>query len=120
MLRGNLKTTLIGVNEYRVDVQESKLAMNIEEADWRRQAACKGANGDLFYPKSVWSRESKDVRQQREQMAKRVCARCSVQASCLDWALRNGEVVGVWGGKTERERRALAKSSQKTATLGVG
>ncbi len=93
--------------------------MNVEEADWRRQAACKGANGDLFYPKSAWSRESKENRQQREQMAKRVCARCTVQACCLDWALRNGEVVGVWGGKTERERRAILKAARRTTAVGL-
>ncbi len=97
--------------------RREKLAMNVEEADWREQAACKGANGDLFYPKSAWSRESKESRQQREQMAKRVCSRCSVQPRCLDWALRNGEVVGVWGGKTERERRALVKASRRVAAV---
>ena len=40
--------------------------------------------------------------------AKRVCAGCEVRAECLQEALDRGERFGVWGGLSERERRALA------------
>jgi WhiB family redox-sensing transcriptional regulator len=33
-----------------------------------------------------------------------VCARCLVRAECLDYALADRELVGVWGGLSVRER----------------
>ena len=35
------------------------------------------------------------------------CRRCPVIATCLAYALDTGQEYGVWGGQTERERRAL-------------
>lgn len=35
------------------------------------------------------------------------CRRCPVIAVCLAYALDTGQEYGVWGGQTERERRAL-------------
>jgi hypothetical protein len=29
-----------------------------------------------------------------------------VRARCLDWALAHGASFGIWGGRTEQERRA--------------
>jgi transcription factor WhiB len=45
--------------------------------------------------------------------AKALCADCEVCAECLDFAIRTG-AQGLWGGKTERERRpsALAASAR--------
>jgi WhiB family redox-sensing transcriptional regulator len=39
--------------------------------------------------------------------ARLICAQCPAREPCLDYALRNGIVHGIWGGMTERERRAL-------------
>ncbi|SHE42839.1 WhiB family transcriptional regulator, redox-sensing transcriptional regulator [Ferrithrix thermotolerans DSM 19514] len=96
------------------------MATDPNDSNWRLRAACKGSNGELFYPKSALIKESKEVRQRREELAKRVCLRCEVRLCCLDWAMRNGEVVGVWGGKTERERRAMLKGSKKGVIFQVG
>ena len=46
-------------------------------------------------------------RGQPSEPAKAVCARCLVQAECLDFALRVHEPHGIWGGLTEAERRRL-------------
>ncbi|TYB69988.1 WhiB family transcriptional regulator [Nonomuraea sp. PA05] len=46
--------------------------------------------------------------------AKQVCGSCSVVAACLDWALTMGE-TGIWGGKTEEERKSLKRSLQRRA-----
>ncbi len=45
--------------------------------------------------------------QQRE--ARGICRGCPVRAECLAEALDNKIEFGVWGGMTERERRALLK-----------
>jgi WhiB family redox-sensing transcriptional regulator len=37
-----------------------------------------------------------------------LCRTCPVQGSCLAWALQAGDLHGVWGGTTARERRAMA------------
>jgi len=39
--------------------------------------------------------------------ARQVCAVCPVRQPCLDYAISNGITHGIWGGLTERERRAL-------------
>jgi WhiB family transcriptional regulator, redox-sensing transcriptional regulator len=64
---------------------------------WRDQAACLGADPDLFFPQRGESAEP----------AREICARCPVREACLDYALRNAITHGIWGGVSERERRAL-------------
>ena len=39
--------------------------------------------------------------------ARQVCAGCPVRQPCLDYAITNRITYGIWGGLTERERRAL-------------
>jgi hypothetical protein len=51
----------------------------------------------LFYPE----------RGESARPARRVCARCPVCQSCLEYALSNRITHGIWGGLTERERRPL-------------
>ena len=39
--------------------------------------------------------------------ARQICAQCPVRQPCLDFALSHGITHGIWGGLTERDRRAL-------------
>ena len=66
-------------------------------ARWRELAACRGADLAVFFPGRGESAES----------ARQVCAACPVRQPCLDYAISNRIVHGIWGGLTERERRAL-------------
>jgi WhiB family redox-sensing transcriptional regulator len=66
-------------------------------SDWRHQAACVGADPELWFPVGPLA----DVSE-----AKAVCAGCPVRAVCAVWALERS-VQGVWGGLTEVERRAV-------------
>ena len=70
-----------------------------EPGPWVVDANCQGVNPDLFFPGRG---ESADA-------AKAVCAGCVVSAECLEYALDAGEKFGVWGGKSERERRRLRR-----------
>jgi WhiB family transcriptional regulator, redox-sensing transcriptional regulator len=65
-------------------------------AGWRYRAACRGADLDLFFPGRGESAEP----------ARQICADCPVWQPCLDYALSRGIVHGIWGGLTERDRRA--------------
>lgn len=44
-----------------------------------------------------------------QHQAKRICGGCPIQTTCLAEALDSRAEFGVWGGKTERERRALLR-----------
>ena len=49
------------------------------------------------------------VQGKAQRAAKAVCKGCPVVAECLADALDNRTEFGVWGGMTERERRALLR-----------
>lgn len=68
---------------------------------WYHHAACQGEDPELFFPIGT---NGPALRQLAE--AKRICASCSVQSLCLEWALLAGIEHGVWGGMSEDERRA--------------
>lgn len=71
---------------------------------WELRANCLGVDPDLFFPE----------RGQSTKEAKRVCANCEVQTECLDAALINVEKIGIWGGKSEKERRKMRRERQVT------
>ena len=74
-------------------------------ATWRKRAACRGIDPEVFYPVSDEDAEE----------AKAVCALCPVRQSCLEFGLANREREGVWGGTTERERRRILRQRRKSA-----
>ncbi|CAB4697903.1 unannotated protein [freshwater metagenome] len=49
------------------------------------------------------------MRGAEQNKAKQLCAGCPVRTECLAEALDNQIEWGVWGGMTERERRALLR-----------
>ncbi|MGE9807275.1 MULTISPECIES: WhiB family transcriptional regulator [unclassified Janibacter] len=49
------------------------------------------------------------VQGREQRFAKAVCQGCPVVADCLADALDNRTEFGVWGGLTERERRAILR-----------
>ena len=66
--------------------------------DWTTRAACKGTDPDELF-----------VQGAAQNRAKLICRGCPVRTECLADALDNGIEFGVWGGMTERERRALLR-----------
>jgi WhiB family redox-sensing transcriptional regulator len=69
--------------------------------DWRHHAACRDEDPELFFPIGNTGPALFQIDE-----AKRVCQRCTVMESCLQWALDSGQDAGVWGGLSEDERRA--------------
>ena len=67
---------------------------------WMVEAACVGADPELFFPNQGGGGK-----------AKRVCAGCQVKAECLAFSLTvpYARELGVWGGLTPRERRGLRR-----------
>lgn len=79
---------------------------------WRARAACRGADPNLFFPE----------RGESTAAAKAVCNGCPVASECLDYALDAGEKHGIYGGKSEKERRSIRRrrrNAERTARVDV-
>lgn len=74
---------------------------------WQEQALCQEVAAEWFPAKG--DREAADA-------AKRVCKLCPVRTECLEYALTYDEYAGVWGGLSERQRRAV-KQARRKATV---
>ena len=69
-----------------------------DDVNWATRGAClQIAPDDLF------------VQGAAQRSARAVCAGCAVKLECLADALDHRVEFGVWGGMTERERRALLR-----------
>jgi len=68
------------------------------DTDWATQAACRATDPDSLF-----------VQGAAQNRAKAICVACNVRTECLADALDNRVEFGVWGGMTERERRALLR-----------
>lgn len=68
------------------------------ETDWASRAACRTTDPDALF-----------VQGAAQNRAKAICSGCIVRTECLADALDNKVEFGVWGGLTERERRALLR-----------
>lgn len=92
------------------DSQPNPLSLQIirqaEGQDWRQQADCKYQYAVMYDHLG----ETKMMKQERERVAKSICAGCRVIEQCLDEAIANGESGAVWGGLNDEERRKLKKS----------
>ena len=77
-----------------------------KEADLQSKIA-KIENGD---PDALF------VQGAEQNVAKRICRSCPVRYECLADALDNRIEFGVWGGMTERERRALLRRHPQVAS----
>ncbi len=65
---------------------------------WTAYGACSGAPPDDLFVEGAAQRSAREV-----------CATCPVRVECLIDALDHHILFGVWGGMTERERRALLR-----------
>lgn len=68
--------------------------------DWGNHGKCKSTDADALF-----------IEGKAQNDAKAVCIGCPVVAECLADALDNRTDHGVWGGMTERERRALLRQN---------
>jgi WhiB family redox-sensing transcriptional regulator len=85
---------------------------------WQGRGACRAVNPALFYAPD---NETSHQRRFRESAAKTVCSHCPVRAICRAYALQAGELYGIWGGTTERERQQSAERRQsRKAARAVG
>ncbi|PXY35185.1 hypothetical protein BAY59_01290 [Prauserella coralliicola] len=77
------------------------LGLDADALAWHERAHCRDTDPDAFFP------EREPGGSANVATAKRVCLGCPVRGDCLGYALAHPEVVGIWGGLTELERRHL-------------
>lgn len=75
------------------------------EHDWTAAALCNAGDPDVLFQRGA-----------AQNLAKVVCRACPVRMECLADALDNRVEYGVWGGMTERERRALLRRSPQVSS----
>ena len=69
------------------------------EQEWMLHARCRSLAPGEFFPSDGVGVDK----------ARRICAQCTAQPECLEYALANDERFGIWGGLSERERRKLKR-----------
>lgn len=79
---------------------------------WRKSAACLDApDVSIFFPAPGHLHD--------EAMA--FCNTCPVRAECLEYAVPQVTLQGIWGGKSERQRQRLRQAQDgNTGSWGVG
>lgn len=74
---------------------------------WHRKALCNKPE-NRKYKDWFFSSDQKE-----KYAAKNMCYSCPVRKECIQWALENRQIWGVWGGKDELDlRRALSVNAE--------
>lgn len=68
---------------------------------WQDDALCAETDLEAFFPEKGGSTRD----------AKKICASCDVATQCLAYAMKSDERFGIWGGLSERQRRALRRKA---------
>ena len=82
----------------------TSLALGSADYSWRRNASCKDTDPELFFPIGTTGQALIPISE-----AKTVCNECTVRGKCLDFALETNQDWGIWGGKSEDERREIRR-----------
>lgn len=77
----------------------------VNNDQWMVRANCLGIDADLFFPDRGTSTTE----------AKAICAACTVREQCLEYSLTHQINAGIWGGKSERERRRIRTARRRAA-----
>lgn len=74
--------------------------ITITVPDWTIDALCTQSDPDAWFPDHTGTTAE-------SRMVKAICQQCPVVAECLQVAIDNHEIHGIWGGLTPMERRRL-------------
>ena len=77
--------------------------------DWMSRGACQHEDPELFFPIA-----SEGPALERVNAAIGICLRCPVRSECLSFGL-TATREGIWGGTTQRERRAIRRRRARVA-----
>lgn len=82
--------------------------------NWYMESACLGKGSEMFFADTGNKRECL----KKEAAAKNLCRQCPVAAECLLFAMQNGEIYGIWGSFSPKERSTI-KTLFKDINLNI-
>lgn len=74
----------------------------LESAPFNGTQLCKSVDPDLFFPEDYEDRKT-------VLGAKAICKDCPLTVACLEYALGDSGLDGIWGGTTPQERKNLRR-----------
>ena len=74
------------------------------DMNWLNESRCLTEDPELFFPVGNTGPAVDQIEQ-----AKSVCRECGVSTQCLEYAIKENQDTGVWGGLSEDERRAIRR-----------
>lgn len=72
---------------------------------WTDHSACRNKEPELFWPPDDGPTNLPQIIR-----ARAVCRNCPVAGECLDWAMGQGDLDGIWGGTTLQDRRDIRRA----------
>lgn len=81
---------------------------------------CAESYPDAFFPQEAddfWETDSNNINSRRhsaqyryEKEVKEICSACPYKIECAEYAINNPDILGIWGGTTEKARREIRKA----------
>lgn len=84
-----------------MEVNVDAFEYDMDQEDWRTEAACAEVPDVDFFP------VNDDLGEMTRALA--VCAECPVREECLAFAIETNQSDGIWGGTTPGERSKLRR-----------
>lgn len=78
---------------------------------WMKDAACKGADTELFFP------DTRTGVVENISKAKRYCFTCPVRLDCLSYAFAHNIRYGVWGGYSRSQRYKVFTKEERAKII---
>ncbi len=82
----------------------SGLDIDVSGLAWQAQSLCVGADPEMWFPDGPVT-----------PYVVNLCHRCPVMNECLDLALRDPRLHGIWGGTTGEERHRIRDRQRRKA-----
>jgi WhiB family redox-sensing transcriptional regulator len=100
-------------------IKETIIPSNYPDFEEYGLTPCSKVDPDVFFPDEFSNEDAKPAKPSysRESEAKLVCASCPYQLRCLEYALKNQDEVGIWGGTTELDRRKLRNRRRRSLNI---
>lgn len=99
--------------EVRATYMDELLGMiqqHFRDEPWQERAACVGLYDDEnFFPNG----------QGVKPKARKVCLGCEVREECGEYAIRTGQMFGMWGGIPERRLKELVWAHKRGKDVGA-
>lgn len=93
---------------YRADLEARRPrpiqpAEPVRDTSWMERGDCRGMDTEIWFDT------------ERYPAARAICANCPVRQECLDYAVAERIGYGIWGGKSDKERRILRRQRRAAA-----